>query len=159
MKKENSVVQKTIVGVILLAFGLILSKESDAQVFHPVKWSYASKKTGPNEVVVFLKATIDQGWHIYSAYQKDGGPVKTSFTFSPAPDFELAGPLSEPKPVTNYEKVFEMDVSYFENQVIFQQKVHLKKGQVTVKGSLKFMVCNDRQCLPPETVTFSIPVK
>lgn len=152
-------VPKVLTVIILIVFGSILPISSKAQILHPVKWSYAAKITGPNEAVIFLKATIDQGWHIYSAYQKDGGPVKTSFTFSPSPDFEIVGPLSEPKPVTKYEDAFEMDVSYFENQVIFQQKVHLKSKQATVKGSLKFMVCNDRQCLPPETIRFEIPIK
>jgi hypothetical protein len=142
-----------------LSFLLLQTGKLHAQILHPVKWSYAAKITGPNEAVVFLKAIIDEGWHIYSAYQKDGGPVKTSFVFVPSVGYSLNGAVSEPQPITKYEKAFEMDVSYFENQVIFQQKVHLKGSQATVKGSLKFMVCNDRQCLPPETVAFSIPVK
>ena len=52
-----------------------------------------------------------------------------------------------------------MNVSYFGNGVTFQQKIKLNKGATTVKGKVEFMVCNDKQCLPPEEVSFSIPVK
>ena len=159
MEKRISMIPKTLLAAILVTANVVSSTASWAQIMHPVKWSYAAKITGPNEAVIFLRATIDEGWHIYSTYQKDGGPVKTSFMFGPSVDFETVGSLSEPKPITKYEKAFEMDVSYFERQVTFQQKLHLKASQITVKGSLKFMVCNDRQCLPPETIAFSIPVK
>ena len=52
-----------------------------------------------------------------------------------------------------------MNVSYFEKSVIFQQKVKLTGANATVKGTLEYMVCDDSQCLPPETVEFSVPVK
>ena len=130
-----------------------------AQVLTPVKWSYAAKKTSNTEAVVFLKATIEDGWHIYSTKQKDGGPVKTSFTFKPLDGYVLQGKVSEPEPVTKYEPSFVMDVHYFEHSVVFQQKIKLKQAQAVVKGQLEFMVCNDQKCLPPEDVDFRIAVK
>lgn len=132
---------------------------SNAQIVQPVKWSYGSKKLNSTTAVIFLKATIDKGWHIYSQHIKEGGPVKTTFTFKPSPDYALTGTTAEPKPITRMEEVFGMEVHFFENSVIFQQKVRLKKGRVTVRGSLEYMVCNDQQCLPPEDLDFSIPVK
>jgi hypothetical protein len=50
-------------------------------------------------------------------------------------------------------------VSFFEKEVVFQQKIKLKAGQATVKGTLEYMTCNDHQCLPPDDIDFSIPVK
>jgi DsbC/DsbD-like thiol-disulfide interchange protein len=52
-----------------------------------------------------------------------------------------------------------MNVSYFEDEVVFQQKIKLNKATTAVKGSVEFMVCNDKSCLPPAEVTFTIPVK
>lgn len=147
--------KKTLLILFLTVFGLL----AKAQIQHPVKWSYAAKKTGKAEAVIFLKATIEDGWHIYSAYQKEGGPVPTSIIFTSSPAYRLSGKLQEPKPVTRHEEVFNMDVSYFEHEVIFQQHVRLSLSKPEIKGSLKFMVCNDHQCLPPETIIFSIPVK
>jgi hypothetical protein len=144
---------------IFLTMGLLCAIFiAHAQILNPVHWSYGAKKIGQNEAVVFIKATIDDGWHIYSTVQKDGGPVKTSFAFNTSKGFDLDGCILEPVPVTKYEKVFEMNVLYFENSVVFQQKIKLNTAQALVKGNLKFMVCNDRQCLPPETIAYSIAI-
>jgi DsbC/DsbD-like thiol-disulfide interchange protein len=142
--------------VIVISF---LSTGLFAQILTPVKWSYAAKKISKTEAVLLLKASIDNGWHIYSTQQKDGGPIKTSFTFTPSKDYVINGAIAEPKPTTKFEQAFKMNVSYFEKAVIFQQKIKLKKDQTNIKGKIEFMVCNDKQCLPPDDVDFSIPVK
>lgn len=129
------------------------------QILEPVKWSYAAKKVSENEAVVFMKADIDAGWHLYSQYIEEGGPVKTTFSFEPSKQYELVGKTAEPKPVKKFEEVFSMEVAYFEKQVVFQQKVKLKAGQTTIKGTVEYMVCNDEQCLPPDEKTFSVAVK
>jgi hypothetical protein len=71
----------------------------------------------------------------------------------------LAGKVSEPAPLTRFEDAFGIDVRYFENEVIFRQKIRLKSAKPVIKGKLTYMACNDRQCLPPAEVAFSIPVK
>src|ERR1700744_1776163 len=95
--------------LLLLITVLMVSAGAFAQIESPVKWAYAAKRISPTEAVVFLRATIDEGWHIYSINQKDGGPIKTSFDFTPAKDYVLVGKPSEPTPVTKYEKSFSMD--------------------------------------------------
>ncbi|MGN6398686.1 MAG: protein-disulfide reductase DsbD N-terminal domain-containing protein [Mucilaginibacter sp.] len=130
-----------------------------AQIVHPVKWSYAAKKTGNGTATVFLKADIEDGWHIYSTRQAPGGPVKTSFKFLTSKNFAVAGTTIEPKPETKFENAFGINVKYFEHSVIFQQNIRLKGQGTTVKGELEYMACNDEKCLPPETVSFNIPVK
>jgi DsbC/DsbD-like thiol-disulfide interchange protein len=139
--------------VVLAAFAV------NAQIMKPVTWSYAAKKTSKNEATVFLKATIQPGWHIYSQYLKEGGPIPTSFTFTPSKAFILVGKTIEPKPKAKFEETFAMNVSYFDNSVVFQQKVKLNTNETTVKGTLEYMVCNDKQCLPPTEVAFNIAVK
>jgi len=144
---------------LVLSMVLFTIAGAFAQIEKPVTWSYAAKKVSKTEAILYLKASIDDKWHIYSQNVKSGGPVKTTFTFSPSKDFSLVGKPVEPKAIVKYEDTFKMNVSYFEDQVIFQQKIKLNKGVTAVKGKVEFMVCNDRQCLPPEEVEFSIPVK
>jgi len=145
--------------LLLLAFVLVIGKSAFAQIENPVHWAYAAKRISATEAVVFLRATIDPEWHIYSINQKDGGPVKTSFKFSPSKDFVVDGKASEPTPATKFEKAFGIDVSYFEKTVTFQQKIKLKSaGATVVKGSVEYMTCNDRKCLPPDDVDFTITV-
>jgi hypothetical protein len=141
--------------IVLVLFAI----QSQAQILQPVRWSYAAKKTSATEAVVFIKATIDEGWHVYSQFVKDGGPVKTTIDFTPSKAFTLVGKTIEPQPITRMEKVFGMEVGFFEKSVIFQQKIRLKAKQTTVSGKLEYMTCNDQKCLPPDDIEFSIPVK
>lgn len=143
----------------LMIVALFFTAAAFAQIDAPVKWSYAAKKISSTEAVVLIKATIDDGWHIYSQNIKEGGPIATNFTFEPAKTYAVVGKPAEPKAITKYETTFKMNVSYFENSVVFQQKVKLKGGAATVKGKVEYMTCNDRKCLPPDEVEFSIPVK
>ncbi|MEB0264140.1 protein-disulfide reductase DsbD domain-containing protein [Mucilaginibacter sp. 10I4] len=145
--------------LLLAVTALMITFAAKAQVESHVRWSYAAKKTSATEAVVLIKATIDHGWHIYSQTVKEGGPVKTSFTFAPSKEYSIVGTPSEPKPITRFEKVFNMNVGYFENSVVFQQKIKLKSVKASaVKGKLEFMTCNDSKCLPPDEVEFSIPL-
>lgn len=144
---------------LLCCLVCLISLSTYSQILKPVTWSYAAKKTSATTATVFLKATVDKGWHLYSQFVKDGGPVKTTFTFPTSKDFSVIGKTIEPKPTTKYESTFKMDVNYFENAVVFQQKVKLNSKNAVIKGNVEFMVCDDKQCLPPEQVDFSVPVK
>lgn len=145
---------------LFFAAALVLcSQMLKAQIENPVHWSYGAKKLNATEAVVFIKATIDNGWHLYSQTVAEGGPVKTTFTFAPSKEYKLNGKTQEPKPIVKMESAFNMNVAYFEKTVIFQQKVKLVKQQTTVKGSVEYMTCNDEKCLPPGTQSFSIPIK
>ncbi len=145
--------------ILTIAAVLLISLGAYAQIEHPVKWAYAAKKTGSTEVTVYLKATMEQGWHIYSMHLKDGGPIKTSFTFAKSKDYSLIGKTTEPTPIKKYDKQFAMNIGYFENEVIFEQKVKLRSPNVSaIKGTLEYMTCNDKKCLPSDDVNFSVPI-
>jgi len=144
--------------LLVLITALLAAKAASAQIESHVTWAYAAKKISATEAVVFLKATIDQGWHIYSLNVKDGGPIKTSFTFTPSKTYRLVGKTTEPSPITKYDKNFGMNLTFFENSAIFQQKVKLKGRTANVKGTLEYMTCNDQKCLPPETLGFAVNV-
>ena len=145
--------------ILFVIVALFFSATSYSQILKPVKWSYATKKTGKNEAIIYLKATIDKGWHIYSQRVPDGGPVQTSFSFTPSSSYKKLGATIEPKPITAFEKAFNMKVSYFSNTVIFQQKVNLSRLPAVVKGKIEYMACDDSRCLPPEEVDFSLTIK
>jgi DsbC/DsbD-like thiol-disulfide interchange protein len=146
---------------VTLVFALLLFTVlgASAQIETPVTWSYAQKKISNTEAIVYLKATIQDGWHIYSQNVKPGGPVKTTIKFTPSKDYVKTGITSEPKPTTKFEKVFDMNVGYFEKQVVFQQKIKLSKPVTTVTGTIEFMVCDESRCLPPDEIKFSVQVK
>jgi hypothetical protein len=145
--------------LMIFVIGLLFSMSARSQILKPVKWSYAAKKTSATTATIFIKATMEEGWHIYGLTVPEGGPVKTTFTFTPSNVFSTIGTVTAPKPTVKFEKTFSMNVNYFEKEVIFQQKVKLKGTNSEIQGTVEFMVCSDRQCLPPETTAFSIPIK
>jgi thiol:disulfide interchange protein DsbD len=139
---------------------LLVSTFSQAQMLKPVSWSYSSKNTGSNELDLIFTAKINSGWHIYSHYIKEGGPVPTSININKSDSYEVVGKLKEiSKPTKMFEEVFNMEIAYFANKAVFVQKIKLKKPQATVKGSIEFMCCNDGSCLPPDNIEFSMEVK
>jgi hypothetical protein len=50
------------------------------------------------------------------------------------------------------EKVFAMEVGFFEKSVIFQQKIKLKARQATVNDKLEFMTCNNPEGRKIQTI-------
>lgn len=143
--------------ILFLSAFVVLGFYSQAQVLTPIKWSYASKKLDNKQAVVFIKANLDKGWHIYS--QQVAGPIKTRLNFKKDGGYSLVGKTIEPTPISRYEQLLGMNIQYFEQSVIFQQKIKLKNAEAAVKGTVNFLVCNDKHCLPPDEVDFIIPVK
>lgn len=141
---------------LLLTF---IANVLNAQIVNPIKWTFATKKLNDKEAVIFIKATIDKGWHLYSQYMDQGGPIPTKFTFAPSSKHTISGKTVEPKSKSSYEDVFRMNVSYFENEVIFQQRIKLSNGTTVVKGTVEYMACDNTQCTPPTEVDFNIIVK
>jgi Thiol:disulfide interchange protein len=131
-----------------------------AEILKPVTWSFSNKQVSETEFELILTASIENNWHMYSQFIGDGGPVATSFKFTPSPDYELVGKVTEtPKPKKVFEKVFAMDVAFFEKKAVFTQKVKLKSAAAKIKGALTYMACDNSQCLPPEDIDFSFDLK
>ncbi len=142
--------------LLLIAF-LLANNFAKAQIFTPVKWAFSSKKISDTEAELVIKATIDKGWHVYSQFIANDGPVPTSFSFEKNKSFELIGKVSESKPIEEHDVNFDMLLKYFEGTATFKQKIKLLGNkEFTIKGSLEFMSCDNSKCLPPETVEFEI---
>ena len=151
-KTKNS--GKSIVGIFL--FLLIFSVNSlMADILEPVKWEFESRKTGQGEVELIFKAKIDDGWHLYSQFIDEGGPIPTGFYFDKSEKFELIGKTQEPKPEKEFDEEFKMNMMFFGHDVDFVQKVKLLTDKpVTITGYLEFMCCDNKKCLPPADIDF-----
>jgi hypothetical protein len=140
---------------------LSLSIAGFAQVTDPVKWSFTAKQLNAGVYEIHLTATIAAGWHIYSQTTSEGGPLPTAITFSKNPLLILSGTVKEVgKLQQHHEPLFGVDVKQYSGKVDFVQVVKLKgKVKTLVNGLLEFMVCDDKKCLPPKTVEFSVSLK
>jgi len=141
-----------------LLVALFVTAVSFAQVKNPVHWTFTSRKINETTFEVTLSAKIDQGWHIYSQTTPEGGPSATSIKFTKNPLLAFDGAAKEVgKLEQKHEELFGVDVKQFANKVDFVQTVRIKgKAKTAVNGTIEFMTCNDKQCLPPSSQKFSV---
>lgn len=143
---------------LLTAFLALSFSTSIAQIFDPVDWSFKAERVSETEAKLIFTASIEEGWHLYSQYIDEGGPIPTSFTFQELGGAKLKGKVSEGEGHTEMDPNFEMVVKYFEDEADFVQMVEVDAKATTLKGELEFMVCNDERCLPPEYLAFEFSI-
>lgn len=133
---------------IALFVGLLSVLSVHAQMVSPVSWKFSQKKISSDEIELTFSATVEQGWHMYSQFTPDGGPMATSINFEESENFKLVGKAVEsPKPHEEMDKVFGVNVKYFENNVEFKQKVKIVKGGTfKIVGGVDYQACREGQC-------------
>ena len=132
-----------------------VSNATFSQIFNPVEWEFSKEDLGGGEYELVFKASIEDGWYLYSQFVEDDGPLPTTFTFFESDGYELIGTTQEGEPKQEYDPNFDMVLSYFTKEAVFSQKVKAISPDAQVDGELMFMVCDATQCLPPEYVDFS----
>lgn len=137
-------------------FLLLVVLTAQAQIQEPVQFKTELKTLSANEVEIVFTAAIDNGWHVYSTELGDDGPISTTFNAETLSGAEVVGKLKPVgKEVSAFDKMFEMQVRYFEKSAQFVQKLKLTGGDYKVAGFLEYGACNDENCLPPTQVEFN----
>lgn len=142
-----------------LVAALIACLSVSAQSSKQVKWSFTSKKIAESTYEVHMTASINGNWHMYAQDGGDG-PVSTSFTFVKNPLLTVEGKAKEVGKMKKvYEQAFSSEVRYYEKSVDFVQVVKVKgKAKTNLAGKVEFMVCNDKECLPPAEVDIKVAI-
>lgn len=139
---------------------LLIAVVAQAQIQEPVKFKSELKTLAAGEVEIVFTATIDKGWHVYSTDLGDGGPISATFNVEKISSATVVGKLQpKGKEIASYDKLFEMNVRYFESTAQFIQKLKLTGGDYKIEGFLEFGACNDENCLPPTQVEFNFSGK
>ncbi|HSN62308.1 MAG TPA: protein-disulfide reductase DsbD domain-containing protein [Ferruginibacter sp.] len=143
--------------IYFLILSIFIVAAASAQIENPVKWSYTAKKISDKVYDVYVTATLSPKWHIY-AQDAGEGPEPTSLMFGKNPLLKLDGKVKEEGKIEKqYDENFKSELKFYSNKVSFVQRVKLKSTVSTViKGSINYMVCNDRKCLPPKEIPFAV---
>ena len=139
--------------ITILFLLLIVVLGIKAQMANPVHFT-SDLKTGKGaEAEIVFHATIDRGWHVYSTDIGDNGPTEATFNVVKMDGAELVGKL-EPRGnvIKKMDKVFNMEVKYFEGEATFVQKIRFTKPQYDIDCYLEYGTCSDESCLPPTEV-------
>lgn len=114
------------------------------------KWSVSSKAVSDNVFELTFKASIEDGWHIYTI---DHAYNPIVIEFAESPEYSLEGTLNQVTEPTEFkgEKVFF-------DSVTITQLVRLTGSEAMVTGEVSWSGCNDQFCAAPETWEFSVPL-
>ncbi|MBR4048558.1 MAG: thioredoxin family protein [Bacteroides sp.] len=134
----------------------LLTIATFAQIQDPVVFEVSFNKISDTEAEIVFNGQIDAGWHVYSTDLGDGGPISATFHVDNISGAKVEKNLfPQGKEISAYDRMFDMQVRYFENNAKFVQKLVLEGGSYQIDGYLEYGSCNDENCLPPTQVEFS----
>jgi thiol:disulfide interchange protein DsbD len=147
---------------LAIVFVMIGAMSCSQAQLNPVSWSFSATKTGDKTYDVKMVATIQNSWHLYSQNQPDDAiAIPTSFTINPNPLFKTDDKIKEiGKLEVMKDATLGVSANQYSKTVTFVQKIKLKANVKTnVTGSVEYQTCDDKKCLPPKTVNFSVAIK
>lgn len=158
LRPSLSAVRRFVLGLSILLLGMGLN----AQVIRDaVTWSRSVEDKSPTEKVLVFTATVKDPWHLYGTELPKGGPTPTHLLVDKIEGAELVGGLtSTQKPIEKYDPNFEMTLRFFSGKVTFRQKIRITDPKkFAFVGAIRYMACNDEQCLPPANWEFTVQPK
>jgi thiol:disulfide interchange protein len=147
--------------LLTIAFLLALFSTNAQNFLDPVKWNVSVEKENGDRYLILMNASIDDGWHLYSQKQfgeEFEGPIATEFSYNSSEEtYTLFGDTQEPDVKPLYDPVFELNVVYFEGDVLFTQAIDIIDPEgLKIRVDIFYSVCDDVKCLAPETKTFEV---
>jgi thiol:disulfide interchange protein DsbD len=126
---------------------------------NPVSWKTSVTQVEDSVYQITFEAAIENRWHLYDIGPYEDGPNATAFTFDLPETVSLIGSVEMiDEPVRKFDDMFGMEIGSFEKKARFGQKVKLSGKGASLKASVEWMVCDDRQCLPPTDEDFTISI-
>ncbi|MDR0824481.1 MAG: thiol:disulfide interchange protein, partial [Prevotella sp.] len=145
-------------GILILLFilsfysGKLLADDGSAS------WKISIADKGNGEIELVANASIAAGWHLYDTKIPDGGPYPTSISIDEVKGAIAVGTFHavNSKLHKEFDKIFEMEIGYFEKTATFVQRFKVTdKSKFVLKGDIRAQTCNDKECTPPIPIDFS----
>jgi thiol:disulfide interchange protein DsbD len=130
-----------------------------SQILDPIKWKSKTEKISETEFNLILEGKIDAGWHLYSQFTPDGGPIPLGIQYAEsAGNYKLVGKTKESKTKKEFNTVFEVDEIFFENKVVLTQKVKILNSNIkSIKVAIDYQTCKDVCINLNKKFVFEIP--
>jgi thiol:disulfide interchange protein DsbD len=144
----------------LLSF-FAITFASNAQMADPIKWAYTSKKIADKTYEIHLIATVQNTWHLYSQTQPaDAINQPTEIIFKKNPLISFDGKVKEVGKMQLFkDEKLKISANQYAEKVDFVQLVKLKANVKTnIVGSVEYQTCDDKKCLPPKKIDFTVAI-
>ena len=166
MQETSSVtliqIKKSVMKIFFTSLLLAAVVTTNAQMQNPVQWIYTAKKIADKTYEVHLTASIQNTWHLYSQTQpEDAINQPTEILFKKNPLIVLDGNVKEIGKMQLFkDEKLKISANQYANKVDFVQIVKLKSNTKTnLVGSVEYQTCDDKKCLPPKKIDFTIALK
>jgi len=119
-----------------------------AQIEEPVVWESRVEQLSEDRYLFSFEATIAPQWHLYSQFSNPEGAIPTEFIFDANSSYKRIGEVTESESITDFDQVFEMDLTYFNNSALFQQQIQILDAQLKqIKVEINYQACDDKLCI------------
>ncbi len=145
--------------IVFILFAIFTFATSSAQMKNPVKWTTKTEKISDTEFNLIMNATIEKGWHMYSQFTPENGPLAIVLTFKDQKGYQLIGKAKESPYKKHFNADFGVDEYYFEDKATLTQKVKItnpKIGKIVV--NVDFQACLTQCVNDNKDLTFEIAV-
>jgi len=131
--------------ISLLFFLFFAFITSNAQILDPVKWTSKIEKKSDTEYLLTFDGVIEPAWHMYSQFTAEGGvnPLEILLNNGEG-NFEQVGKVTESKTRTEFNDIFGIDETFFENTVQLQQIIKINnQDNSLIQIELSYQVCKE----------------
>ena len=119
-----------------------------AQIEEPVVWESRVEQLSEDRYLFSFEATIAPQWHLYSQFSNPEGAIPTEFIFDANSSYKRIGEVTESESITDFDQLFEMDLTYFNNSALFQQQIQILDAQLKqIKVEINYQACDDKLCI------------
>ncbi len=130
--------------LLLLLWSLMLN----AQIKEPVEWQTSIKMIKQDVYILTFEAKIAPKWHLYSQFSDPDGAIPTEFIFKENAAFKKIGSTEESQTLVNYDKFFDMNLTYFNDRAKFNQEIELlNPNSNEIEVEVNYQACDDSLCI------------
>ena len=138
--------------LLTILIGLTAVLTAAAQMQDPIHFRSELKRISDTEAELLFQATIDAGWHVYSTGLGNNGPISATFHADRMEGAQTVGALkARGNEIKQFDKLFGMEVRYFEQAVTFVQKIRFTQPRYDISCYIEYGACSDAMCLPPSS--------
>lgn len=133
--------------------------KAQAQIINPVKWEPRIEKKSTSEYVLTFNGNIEAGWHVYSQFTPEDGPLPAEFIFHDnKSNYEFIGKATESETKREFNEIFGVDEIFFSDKVTFTQLIkQINPEKEIIQVELSYQVCKEN-CIS-ETKYFEFNLK
>ena len=111
-------------------------------------------------VNVRVKASIENGWHVYAPSQTGEGPTPLTVKVDSSSSIAMSTGIGAPVPDKSLDPNFGIETATYSGQPVITVPIRISaaalKSRKPIDVKVRSQACSDKFCLPAKTTTLSV---